>query len=211
MGRFPPVRRLAALLLCGTVLLAACRTKSDPEPPTTTSVLPVTTQPTPATTATTVDVSAPPTPAQLQDPAYWKAVLAALNHVAAEAFRSAARARAVEPSAVEALRQVYGDEVFPNQQRSLTEIAAGRDKGLLIPPGDPRADITGIVRAATSCVGLTASVDYSAVNPNIPVSPVVIELRPFARTTSMVNPTPWKIERQFVMADPNDTSLLCSG
>lgn len=212
MARFPPVRRLAVLLLCGTVLLAACRRQSDPQTPATTTALPATTQVTqPTTTPTTVDVSAPPTPAQLQDTAYWNAVLAALNHVAAEAVRSTVRTRAVEPSAVEALRQVYGPEVFEGQHESLMEIAAGEDNGLLNPPGDPVAATTRIVRISGDCVGLIASLDYRMVNPTLSVSSIGVELRAVSRSGGSVNPTPWMISRQFVLADESNTRFLCAG
>ena len=205
---------LAVLVLCGTVLLGACRTnEAEPNPALATStVVPATTATTqPTTSAAALDLSAPPTPAQLQDPAYWNAILATLNHVAASAIRSAAGKRAVEPSAVESLRQVFGEEVFPTQYRSLVDIAAGKDNGLLLPPGDPVARTTRIVKIADKCVGLTATLDYQTVNPNIPTSAVVVELRPAEIRKGSFNLTPWRIERQFTMAEQSDTDLLCSG
>ena len=206
------MRRFSALLLCGTVLLGGCRTrKPDPTASSTTvTTQPMTTQSTLATTATTLDVSATPSSAQLQDPAYWNAILATLNRIAGDAFRSAASKGAVEPSAVDALRQVYGSGVFPNEYESIKEVAAGRASGLLRPPGDVVATLRSIVKADPRCVALIASLDFGKVNPTVPSSEVVVELLPRDNSGRSVNPAPWIIEELFVIAAPDDAGRLCS-
>lgn len=172
---------------------------------------PATTETTQATTTMTLNLAATPTPAQLQDPAYWNAILAALYRVAGDAFRSTVRTRTVEPAAVDALHQVYGPNVFSGQYQSLTEISGGQDNGLIIPPGDPVASVTDIVKASDQCVSLTISLDYGRVNPRIPPSTSVVELRPRQTSaTPSMNPTPWTILQLFIVAAPDDGARLCS-
>jgi len=205
------VHRLAVLLLCGSVLLAGCRTKErGPAASSATSTIPASTEAAVVPTTSTLNVSARPTTAQLQDPAYWNAILATLNRAAGDAFRSADSKRAIEPSAVEALRQVYGSGVFPNEYQSILEVAAGRGSGLLHPPGDVVTRLNRIVKADARCVALTASLDFGKVNPTVPTSDVVMELLPRDNSQNTINPVPWIIEELFVIAAPDDSSRPCS-
>ncbi len=205
------VRRLPVILLCGTLVLAGCRPKkATPVPPTTTTLLPATTGPTAAPT-TTLNLSAPPTPAQLQDPAYWNAILAALNRVVGEVYRTTVRTSAVEPKAREALRQVYGPALFEDEHKVLVDVAAGNRNGLLVPPGDPVATVTRVVKAKASCVAIEALIDFSTVNSNVPTAPNAMRLVPRAAAVeASANPTPWTIDQFFIIAGQEDSSDLCS-
>ena len=205
------MRRLAVILLCGALVLVGCRpNKAAPIPPTTTTLLPATTSPTAAPT-TTLNLSAPPTPAQLQDPAYWNAILAALNRVAGDAFRSAVSTSAVEPKAREALRQVYGPALFEDEQKVLVDVASGKRNGLLVPPGDRVATVIRVVKVRADCVAIEASIDFSMVNPTVPTAPNAMRLVPRAAAGSSANPIPWAIDQFFIIAGPEDSSDLCSG
>ena len=207
------MRLLATSLLCAAVLLGGCRTKSsDPAAMAPTTTLPPATTAVTQPTATTLNLSAPPTDAQLQDPAYWNAVLAKLNRVAGEAFRSAVRSRAVEPSAVEALRQVYGPVLFEDEHEVLAEVAAGKGNGVLMPPGDAVADVTSIVKTDPRCAALTATLDYGKVNPTVGTSRVAMKLlRRQSTEAADANPTPWKIEELYVISSPEEVNRLCTG
>lgn len=212
LAGFEAVRRLAVIFLCGTLVLVGCRPKkASPVPPTTTTLLPATTGPTAAPT-TTLDVSAPPTPAQLQDPAYWNAILAALNRVAGDAFRSVVSTKVVSPSTAEALEQIYGPSVFPGQYKALVDITRGPPNGLVLPPGDPLATVDRIVDAESRCVSLTASLDYGGVNTSVPKAMNAFRLMPRTKTSgASVNPTPWMIDDFFVIDASGETSELCTG
>lgn len=202
---------MAALLLCVTLLAAACRPEKSPPaaPVTTATTAPPTTAEAPTTT--TLDVSTPPSTAQLQDPAYWNAVLAALNHVVGDVFRQAVTSGKVEPSTVDALHQVYGAGVFPNHYDSLVEVAGGKGNGILIPPGDAEARVTGVMKADSGCVALSASLYYGKVNPTVPDSSIVVKLTPRGSPQdSPMNPTPWKIDEQFNVTNPTEGDHLCA-
>lgn len=203
-------------LICAVALLTACR-REEPnaaEPPVT-DALPTTTAAPPATqsasTTTTLDLSAQPTDAQLQDPAYWNAILATLHRVAGDAYRSAESKKVVEPAAVEALRQVYGSQVFANERESITEVAAGRASGFISPPGDLVASVTGIFKADLRCVALTASLDFGKVNSTVPTSEVAMQLLPRNSAQKDANPTIWTIDHLFMIKEPADRTRLCSG
>lgn len=206
------MRRPATIALLAMVVLAGCPSKTPPpDASATTSTTAVTTATAQPATTTTLNLSAQPTFAQLHDTAYWNAILAALNRVVGDAFRSAVVTRAVEPSAVDALREVYGPTVFSGQYESLVEISEGKDNGLIIPPGDPVASVTSIVKADERCVALTTSLDYGKVNPRIPTANNVVELRARGESESAVNPTPWTIAELFIIGAPDDRSRLCAG
>jgi len=161
-------------------------------------------------TSTTLNLSAQPTDAQFHDPAYWNAVLAALNRVVGDALRSVVSSRAVQPSALEALRQVYGSGVFPSEHEAIVQVAAGRAKGLIDPPGDLVASVTGIVKSEARCVALTAMLDFGKVNSTVPTSEVAMELVARDDKRNSINPTPWKIEQSFTLSRPEDRGLICA-
>ena len=156
-------------------------------------------------------MAAPPTISQLQDPAYWNAVLATLNHIAGEATRDALSAQKVDPDVAQALRQIYGPTVFQNQYQALVRVAGGERSGLITPPGDVAANVTGVVKAASDCVTLTAMLDYSKVNPTVPTAPNVVKLLPRQPVEdAAINPTPWIIDQFFIIEAPED-SQQCVG
>lgn len=205
------MHRCAVPVLCGLLVVAACRKENLPPDAsaTTATIAPVTTQLQP--TPTTVDVASPATAEQLQDPAYWNAILATLHHVVGNALRSAATQRAVEPSVVRSLQQIYGQPAFDAQYMGLVEIADGKDNGLLIPPGDPLAAVTKILTADSQCVTLEAFLDYTKVNPTLPNSPIIVKLLRRSTTEGLeFNPTPWAIDVSFIPESPDEGRELCA-
>lgn len=208
MATLRSVRRLAVLLLVAATL-AGCRTKEPPPDATATTattLLPTTIQP----TTTTIDVTAAPTAAQMQDPAYWNAVLATLHHAVGDAVRATASTNKVDPASVEALDQLYGPVMFKVQHEALNDIAAGRLPGLVRPPGDPVAMVTKIMRTAERCVALAGTINYEKISPQVPANQVVISVIARDKQEGEVNPTRWKIDEVVVPNPTDDGSRLCT-
>jgi len=201
------MRRRAVIVLCFLLILAACR--SDNKTPTTTTTLPATTE---VPTTTTLDVALLPTPAQLQDPVYWNAVLARINRVLGDIFRTVVATGKVEPSTVEALHQSYGPIVFPDQYKALREIAAGDRHSVIIPPGDPAATVVSIVKADVKCVALIASLDYTRVSSTVPTALNAFRLLPREGIVEdRAKLTPWIIDEFYIITPELNAGSLCVG
>jgi hypothetical protein len=198
------VGRGSLLALCGLLILPGCAEADDGQPSTTTApTAAVVTPP-----SSTVDPKAPPTSEQLQDPAYWNAVLGSLNNIAGNAIRKVLATRKVEPREVEAVRQVYGPRLFATQQAALTAAANGNAQGLTVPTGDTLTTIQRVIKAGATCAALDANLDNRPVGPSLPSGRFIVRLIPRELREPRLNPTPWAIDAYF---DPStgDVATAC--
>lgn len=195
--------RAALMVACGLLVLAGCSDgNGSPQAGTSRpSAAPVTPP------STSVDPKVQPTAELLNDPAYWNAVLASLNHIAGNATRKVLSAGKLEPREVEAVRQVYGPKLLDQQQKALNAAANGNTQGLLVPPGDAVITVQRVVEVGASCAALDATLDNKAVNPSLPSGRFFVRLVPRELREPRLNPTPWAIDGYF--ATTGDGSAVC--
>ena len=189
-------RRLsAAVLAAGLAFSAAC---SDDKPDEGGTSLPR------ATTTSTTSAAERYAIPETITPEYVNDVLAALNHVYGDVFRSYLTSKQLSPADVVPLRAIYSQAEFEEQAAALAKTPLGSPDDYPSPVGDRRITVTRILSTSPTCVSAEGTYDFSAVLKSPPALRSVwlsLRAKDTASDVNTLNPTPWSIATENLTAE----------
>lgn len=148
-------------------------------------------------------------------PAYVDAVFVVLNHVASNASRTLAQARAVTTIVKTDLRAVFNDPVYGRQLQLAEEaLTQGVIRNVNTAGGDPITVVVRLISATSSCIFAETRTNFSPIEVHSTPTPASeyyeLRLKQSGMDPLGLNPTPWAVSGEQVFEVPTTVKSSCA-